>query len=318
MSNLRKYYYDNKQKIWKTILIIVSIFAVIYGVNYFMRLQNDNYNTLAQNIPQNTIVDNTSLTTNQSVVGGSIIDDSILEEHITVIENFLNLCNNKEFEKAYELLSTDCKENVFNNYNLFKTAYCDKIFNTSKTYTTENWSGNIYRIRLVEDILATGQSSTTGTAIQDWYTIVDEDGEEKLNINNYIGKRKFTDSTSTENDITIKILEKNTYKDYENYTIEVTNNTDNTIYLDDGEDTSTIYIEDSNGVKHEAASSEIIYSTLTLMPGQTKRYTIKFTNTYITNREITSMTFDKVILNYDEYLTNTENYEDTISITINI
>lgn len=318
MSNLRKYYYDNKQKIWKTILIIVSIFAVIYGVNYFMRLQNDNYNTLAQNIPQNTIVDNTSLTTNQSVVGGSIIDDSILEEHITVIENFLNLCNNKEFEKAYELLSTDCKENVFNNYNLFKTAYCDKIFNTSKTYTTENWSGSIYRIRLVEDILATGQSSTMGTAIQDWYTIVDEDGEEKLNINNYIGKQEFTDSTSTENDITIKILEKNTYKDYENYTIEVTNNTKNTIYLDDGEDTSTIYIEDSNGVKHEAASSEIIYSTLTLMSGQTKRYTIKFTNTYITNREITSITFDKVILNYNEYLTNTENYEDTISITINI
>ena len=318
MSNLRRYYYDNKPKIWKTILIIVSIFAVIYGVNYFMRLQNDNYNTLAQNIPQNTIVDNTSLTTNQSVVGGSIIDDSILEEHITVIENFLNLCNNKEFEKAYELLSTDCKENVFNNYNLFKTAYCDKIFNTSKTYTTENWSGSIYRIRLVEDILATGQSSTMGTAIQDWYTIVDEDGEEKLNINNYIGKQEFTDSTSTENDITIKILEKNTYKDYENYTIEVTNNTKNTIYLDDGEDTSTIYIEDSNGVKHEAASSEIIYSTLTLMSGQTKRYTIKFTNTYITNREITSITFDKVILNYNEYLTNTENYEDTISITINI
>ena len=318
MSNLRKYYYDNKQKIWKTILIIVSIFAVIYGVNYFMRLQNDNYNTLAQNIPQNTIVDNTSLTTNQSVVGGSIIDDSILEEHITVIENFLNLCNNKEFEKAYELLSTDCKENVFNNYNLFKTAYCDKIFNTSKTYTTENWSGSIYRIRLVEDILATGQSSTMGTAIQDWYTIVDEDNKEKLNINNYIGKQEFTDSTSTENDITIKILEKNTYKDYENYTIEVTNNTKNTIYLDDGEDTSTIYIEDSNGVKHEAASSEIIYSTLTLMSGQTKRYTIKFTNTYITNREITSITFDKVILNYNEYLTNTENYEDTISITINI
>ena len=318
MSNLRRYYYDNKPKIWKTILIIVSIFAVIYGVNYFMRLQNDNYNTLAQNIPQNTIVDNTSLTTNQSVVGGSTIDDSILEEHITVIENFLNLCNNKEFEKAYELLSTDCKENVFNNYNLFKTAYCDKIFNTSKTYTTENWSGSIYRIRLVEDILATGQSSTMGTAIQDWYTIVDEDGEEKLNINNYIGKQEFTDSTSTENDITIKILEKNTYKDYENYTIEVTNNTKNTIYLDDGEDTSTIYIEDSNGVKHEAASSEIIYSTLTLMSGQTKRYTIKFTNTYITNREIISMTFDKVILNYNDYLTNTENYEDTISITINI
>ena len=320
MSNLRKYYYDNKSKIWKTILIIVSIFAVIYGVNYLMKIRSENYNTLAQNIipQQNTVVDNTSLTTNESVVGGVTLDENSLQEDITIIEEFLNYCNNKEFEKAYELLSTSCKENVFNSFDQFKTSYCDQIFNTPKTYTTENWSGNIYRVRLVEDILATGQSSSSGSAIQDWITVVTEEDQEKLNINNYIGERNFSDTSSTTNDITIKMISENIYKDYENLTFEVTNNTENTIYLDDGEDPSTLYITDSNRVEHEASTGEIIYSTLTLLPGQTKRFTIKFTNTYISNRTITALTFSRVILNYDEYLRNTEDYDDTVSITINM
>ena len=114
------------------------------------------------------------------------------------------------------------------------------------------------------------------------------------------------------------MISENIYKDYENLTFEVTNNTENTIYLDDGEDPSTLYITDSNRVEHEASTGEIIYSTLTLLPGQTKRFTIKFTNTYISNRTITALTFSRVILNYDEYLRNTENYDDTVSITINM
>lgn len=318
MSKLRKYYYDNKTKIWKTILIIVSLFAILYFINFLIRNQNQEILTSQeQNNIQNTVVDNTSLTTNQSVVGGTILDENKLEEDISIIEEFLNLCNNKEFEQAYELVSDDCKVNVFNNnYNDFVRTYCNKIFSTKKTYTSENWSGDIYKIRLVEDILATGQSSTSGTAIQEWYTVVEENDEQKLNINNYIGERVFNSVSNTVDDITIKILKRNTYKDYENYTIEVTNNTENTIYLDDGEDTSTIYVQDTNGVKHEAASSEIIFSTLVIPKGQTQRYTIKFTNSYVSNREISQMVFDKIILNYEEYLNAKEDYSNTLSFIV--
>ena len=318
MSKLRKYYYDNKTKIWKTILIIVSLFAILYFINFLIRNQNQEILTSQeQNNIQNTVVDNTSLTTNQSVVGGTILDENKLEEDISIIEEFLNLCNNKEFEQAYELVSDDCKVNVFNNnYNDFVRTYCNKIFSTKKTYTSENWSGDIYKIRLVEDILATGQSSTSGTAIQEWYTVVEENDEEKLNINNYIGERVFNSVSNTVDDITIKILKRNTYKDYENYTIEVTNNTENTIYLDDGEDTSTIYVQDTNGVKHEAASSEIIFSTLVIPKEQTQKYTIKFTNSYVSNREISQMVFDKIILNYEEYLNAKEDYSNTLSFIV--
>lgn len=319
MSKLRKYYYDNKTKIWKTILIVVSLFALLYFINFLMRNQSQEILTSQeQNNIQNTVVDNTSLTTNQSVVGGGTMDENKLEEDINIIEQFINLCNKKDFEQAYELLSNDCKNNVFNNnFNDFKRTYCDKIFSTKKTYTSENWSGDIYKIRLVEDILATGQSSTMGNAIQEWYTVVEENNVKKLNINNYIGGKNYNSTSSTLNGITIKVLNSNTYKDYENYTIEVTNNTNNTIYLDDGENTSTIYIQDSKGVKHEAASSEIIFSTFVIPKGQTQRYTIKFTNSYVSNREITQMVFDKIILNYDEYIKSND-YSNTLSFIINL
>ena len=318
MSKLRKYYYDNKTKIWKTILIIVSLFAILYFINFLIRNQNQEILTSQeQNNIQNTVVDNTSLTTNQSVVGGGTMDENKLEEDINIIEQFIKLCNNKEVEQAYELLSNDCKSNVFNNsYNDFIRTYCDKIFSTKKTYTSENWSGDIYKIRFVEDILATGQSSTMGNAIQEWYTVVEENNVKKLNINNYIEGKNYNSTSNTLNGITIKVLKSNTYKAYENYTIEVTNNTANTIYLDDGENTSTIYIQDSKGVKHEAASSEIIFSTFVIPKAQTQRYTIKFTNSYVSNREITQMVFDKIILNYDEYIKSND-YSNTLSFIIN-
>ena len=67
-----------------------------------------------------------------------------------------------------------------NNTYFCKKDDPDKIFSTKKTYTSENWSWDIYKIRLVEDILATGQSSTSGTAIQEWYTVVEENDELKF------------------------------------------------------------------------------------------------------------------------------------------
>ena len=318
MGNLRRYYYNNKAKIWKTILIIVSILAIIQLINYFVK--RDNENTLQNqktNTVQNTIVNNTSLTTDKSSTTGTKVDENKLEKEVNVVEQFLDLCNNQEFVKAYELLSDECKENVFDNYEKFKNNYCDKIFTSKKTYTMENWAGSTYKVRIAEDILATGQTSNSGVAIQEFITIVTNNGEKRLNINNYIGKTEFK-SSNTQKGITIKILSKNTYKDYEIYNIEVTNNTENTIYLDDGEDTSNVYIEDSNGVKHEAASSELIYSTLKINRGQTRKYSIKFTNTYISNRKISALVFDKLILNYDEYIKNPENYKDTISFRISM
>lgn len=317
MSNLRRYYYHNKIKIWKAILIIVSILILIQFANYMVKIKNNENEKSTNNIQTSTVTDETSLVTDKSTISGETIDEKKLEKQVNLIEKFLDLCNNKEFEKAYELLSQECKQNVFNSYDIFKKVYCDKIFTSKKTYTMENWAESTYKVRIAEDILATGQTSTNGTAIQDFITIVTNEGQNKLNINNYIGKTDIQ-ASNTKDDITIKVLEKNTYKDYEIYNIEVINNSKNTIYLDDGEETSTLYVQDSNGVKYEATTNELIYSTLKVKQRQTIKYSIKFNNIYNSKRQIKSLVFDKLILNYDKYIKNKEDYENIVSFKITL
>ena len=119
MSNLRKYYYDNKSKIWKTILIIVSIFAVIYGVNYLMKIRSENYNTLAQNIPQqNTVVDNTSLTTNESVVGGVTLDEN-LKKHMNYYQHHA--------KKMYLIVLINLKHHIVTKFSILQKHTQQKI-----------------------------------------------------------------------------------------------------------------------------------------------------------------------------------------------
>lgn len=314
MGNLRRYYYANKTKIWRGILIVAFILVIIQVLNYFQGKKNTKVNNVSKTNTINTITNNTSLTTDKSALGTGSVSESQLKSDINIIDGFLSLCNNKKFEEAYKLVSTDCKNNLFTTYEIFKTTYCDKIFNTYKTYTTENWSGNTYRVKITEDPLATGKTSND-MAIQEYMTIVDENKEKKLNINNYIGRKKIN-AEKTKNNIKIEVVSSDTYTEYEVYNIRVTNNSEKTIYLDDGEKTSTIYIEDSNELKYNAASGEIIYSTLKIKPGSTVEYAIKYTNTYRANRKINKLVFENLILNYDEYIKNTEQYKDVIKFEV--
>lgn len=314
MGNLRRYYYANKTKIWRGILIVAFILVIIQVLNYFQGKKNTKVNNVSKTNTINTITNNTSLTTDKSALGTGSVSESQLKSDINIIDGFLSLCNNKKFEEAYKLVSTDCKNNLFTTYEIFKKTYCDKIFNTYKTYTTENWSGNTYRVKITEDPLATGKTSND-MAIQEYMTIVDENKEKKLNINNYIGRKKIN-AEKTQNNIKIEVVSSDTYTEYEVYNIRVTNNSEKTIYLDDGEKTSTIYIEDSNELKYNAASGEIIYSTLKIKPGSTVEYAIKYTNTYRANRKINKLVFENLILNYDEYIKNTEQYKDVIKFEV--
>lgn len=314
MGNLRRYYYANKTKIWKGVLIVAFILVIIQVLNYFAGRKNTNKtNTVSNNISTN-ITENTSLTTNKSSLGTGTVSESKLKNDMKIIDEFLNLCNNKKFEDAYKLVSTDCKNNLFTTYEIFKKTYCDKIFNTYKTYTTENWNGNTYKVRITEDPLATGKTSND-MSIQDYMTIVEENNEEKLNINNYIGRNKIN-AVNTQSNVKIEVISRDTFAEYEVYNIRVTNNSDKTIYLDDGEKTSTIYIEDSNGLKYNAASGEIIYSTLKIRSGSTVEYAMKYTNTYRASRKIKKLVFANLILDYDKYIKNPNNYNEGIKYEV--
>lgn len=308
MENIRRFYYQNKDKVWKIIILIVFALAILQFINYITKKKNEE--EIIESILQEKNEDES--VSNVSSLTGEIVNQEKLKEDTNLIKEFLDLCNNKNLEEAYNLLTEECKENLFNTIDIFKITYCDEIYNNRKNYKIENWIGNTYKVRIYEDPLATGKVSTD-MAIQEYITVVNN----KLNINNYIGREEINKSVK-QNNITINVLYRDVFKEYEKYKIEVVNTTNNTIMLDDGQDSQMIYIEDKNNIKYEVSTSETIYSDLKIRAGETRIYEMKFISTYISNKQIEKMTFEKVVLNYDEYIKQGNNYEDNVKIIIEL
>ena len=101
-----------------------------------------------------------------------------------IIDNFVTYCNNGEIEEAYNLLSEECKEELFPDLETFKNNYHSKIFTDYKMYNLMAWINSdncfTYKVEITEDILTTGGASELN--IEDYYTIVKNNNEYKLNI----------------------------------------------------------------------------------------------------------------------------------------
>ena len=120
-----------------------------------------------------------------------------------------------------------------------------------------------------------------------------EEQQYKLNINNYIGRTEINKETILDN-IVFKVTKKDTFMKYESYYLEITNNGENEVLLDNLEDTSTIYLLDGNKVKYPVANGKLTKEQIYLRAGITMNIDIRFTNSYITDRELNCIVFSDV------------------------
>lgn len=313
MHNLRQFYYANKKQIWIAAFIIFFLFAIIKFFDNRAFSNSGSKDKLIQTI------NNTSASTQLSEITGKEISDKQYSTQTEVIKDFIEACNKKDIEKAYSLLSEDCKEEVYSSIDKFEAGYYKSIFNNiEKTYSMNNWYDSTYSVKFKNDMLATGKNNND-EALTDYITVVEENDENKLNINNYIGKTIVNKKAFRKN-ITITVEDKKTYKEYEYYDVVIENQSESNIMIDPLLSTETIYIEDKNGVKYTSYSHELIENTMIVQSNHTRNLKIKFSNQYSTNRKIESMVFENLILNYDEYLKseNKEDYSDYFKFGISL
>lgn len=303
MRKLIKYYYDNKVKVWTIIGTIVFIILVIQLANQVVKRNNEknlNEATINGGTGQTNVSSkdtNTSVIADKSAVTGERLQEEEISSAQKIIEQFVSYCNNGETEKAYNLLSKDCKDEVYKNLNIFETLYYKENFggNIKKTATIENWFGNTYTVYISADIMATGKIEDTKK--RDYYTLIDEDGSTKLNINSFI-KKENINKEQTENNITYKIISKNVYMDYEEYTVQVQNGSENTILLDSMQSTKTIYLEDEKSVKYYCYTNEIISEFLKVNKGASTQLKLRFMRSYSSSQKNVSLVFSDIITNY--------------------
>lgn len=298
MYKLMRFYNRNRKKIFRIILIIVFIFVILKLLNYFTKIKaNKKIEETVNNIDNALTTNNSTLISDKSSISGASIQSSKLKKDTDIINQFMDYCNNGDVSNAYNLLTDDCKKEMFPTIQDFSNIYYSSLFNGErKSYTIENWENDTYSVRITSDILSTGSLKGDETR-QDYITIIENS---KLNINSYVKKLNVNKKTSDKN-ITITVNYINVYMDYEIYDITIQNNTNDTILLDTNDDTKSVYLLDKNNMKYYFYNNELIKEKLLIQSNFKTNLQIKFDNSYKEKRNIESMIFTKMILNYNEY-----------------
>ena len=311
MEGLKRFYNQNRKAIWGTIGIIVVIIITIQMLEYWTKNRKNNY---VDNSNNNISEEKTNeyndvyIESNESVISGDKVSSKKIKDEVKIIDEFFTYCNNNEIDKAYELLTDECKEEMFPTVQKFEQLYLKKIFSNGKaTASIEFLNGRTYKVNIREDALSTGKFEET--ALQDYITIKNVDGKEKININRYIG-RSVLNKSKTQGNITIEVLERNRYTDYETYKIKVKNDLDLDILLDYLANTDSMYLEDSNGLKYNAYTNELSMVEVMVYKKQEKEITIKFASKYTSTKEIKKIVFSDVEPFKETEGTNLENDTD--------
>ena len=146
MRNIIRFYNQNRMKIFIILLAIIFIFVIIQLLNSLEAEKVENKNS---NVNTAEVQEKNYDKESESIVSGKYVSGTYKQEFGNLIDSFLSYCKNHEPEKAYELLSQDCKNVLYPTLEFFKEAYYNDIFSGDKMYSFQSWTSRDTYIYLV-------------------------------------------------------------------------------------------------------------------------------------------------------------------------
>lgn len=315
MNMIIRYYNQNRRKILIFILVIVSVIMLLQLLNNITKERNKREYEHKYNEYLNKENSNVLLESNNLQSSGDVSSDSnVNKTQYNIINKFVEYCNNNQIKDAYNMVSDGCRRNLFPTINDFKNNYVDKIFYEEKVAKIEDsyYENGIFKVTYSNNPLISGGYITEKT-MQDYVYIVKEQDEYKLSLNKYLYESEINKTEKT-NDISILILKKEVYIDYEEYQIQIINNSDKTIQI--VSESSNLYLLDKYENKCVSDIGNLLAESLTISAKEMTTLNVTFYKTYNKKNESKNCIFEEVILNYDEYLSGTE--KQTIKITVSL
>ncbi|MBO5179500.1 MAG: hypothetical protein J6B87_04045 [Clostridia bacterium] len=297
-------YQRNKIIIWFFIIAVTMFLLVNYEIG---EVRDSSKTTISENTSANNVQvlnkiheiasDNKDKDYNQMI---KELDEANPTKE-NYIELFIELCNAGKCDSAYELLSDNCKSTLYPTVEDFIKNYYSVIFKTNKNYKIISFKNDTYKVAYYESAIYSGKEQTEG--IQDYITI---DGVAKLNISKFIQSKEM-DVLSVSPYCSFKVTKKETFMDYEMYTVVVKNNTKADIYVNDVTN-SNLYIQNSQGNVFYIDSGEYFDQKYLVPAGNEKELKLKFNIKYeVENRDnvIEKMCFGNMKIINKEYIDDT-------------
>lgn len=305
LRKIRLFYYNNKNKIWKTIGLIALVIVIILILNQLARkdiLDNlNNVQSASENTNQRENQFSSIYNPTQSAVDNTQVSGLEKDDVTNLLVSFLDYCVDGNPKEAYNLISSDCKDVLYPTYDMFYNNYFSLIFSGKKTYTYQLWTASeeyIFLVKIMDNALDTGKISDEIT--QDYISIVRKNGNYFLNINSFISRNNQNLRASGSNiQITLKYMD--SYMDDLVCTYIVNNMSEKDIALTrQGEE--DIYLVDENELEYNADTNEMNPDDLVISAKTTKEIKIRFNCSYISDRVLTKIVFNNIVLDYQKYM----------------
>lgn len=298
MHKLWRFYNQNKLKVWAIALAIILGWLMLQVVNNALKEANQTQENMTNEETISNVVSYSN--ESQSIISGGSISSKYSEDLAQVIEQFYTYCINHEPQKAYDMLSDDMKRLMYQSEDLFEKLYYAEKFNGNKQFSFQSWTRSndiyIYQVKIFDDMLSSGR--TDDNYIEDFVTVVPDDGSYKLNVNRYIGT-EVVNKRNEDDILSVEVGNVDKYMDYEVYTLRIKNKTDNEIILDTKRKTDSCYVMDNLGNKFEAFLYENNEEDFSFSPQQSKTIKIKFSDAYRESMEIQSIHFEDIVNSND-------------------
>lgn len=168
---IRLFWVRNGKLLLQIIGVIVLIILVVQGLNQFTIINNK--------------AKEEELLATQEERENQKIQKKKENEYKNLILTFVDYCNNKEIDKAYEMLSGTCKKEKYPTHNEFEEKYINKVFKQKKDCEIDILQNNVFKVVLLQDILQAGTIENR-EKIEDYYSVEEDVLENKsININLY-------------------------------------------------------------------------------------------------------------------------------------
>lgn len=312
-----RFYNKNRKTIWLMIFVILFVLFIINVLdNFYAERSRRSNNSTSQQLNGTKNYEDES----EAMVQGQITSEKKKQKFGELIDEFLEYCNNNQIDKAYGLLSNNCREKLYPTQDSFYNGYYSKIFNAKKTYEFQLWSAidetYVYLVKIFEDMLSTGVANTQDY-IQEYISVVEEEGQYKINIDGLVKTIDYNESESKDG-IDIQVIDCDEYMDYSIYHLKVKNNTDKNILLNPIDSEDTINVKDNEQIEFDAVLMEQLEEDFLVERNTTKEIDVKFLRAYSTQTEARMLNFLNIIKDYDLYNQNRGNYTDIVKITVNL
>ena len=256
----------------------------------------------------------------QTIIKGPNVSKEQFEQDSNLVNTFIDYCNNREVEKAYNLISDECKEEKYPTLEEFKEFYYNDIFARKRECNLQAWISTkdytVYEIRYANNMLATG-TYDENDVYQDYITLNRKNNTEKISIGHFIDSKKSNIITNV-NGLEVIIVKKSIYMTYEEYEINIKNNMETTILLNTLENSETIQLIATSGEKYNFNMNKLFYADLIIEPNRVKTIKIAFKKGVSSNNNSEIIEFSNIIKDYESYQENKETYADIIEMNVKV